>query len=138
MFDWKEEFSVGIKKFDDQHKHLLEIGKELYYLFENVEKGIDQYDQILELLQEMHDYTVYHFDSEEKAMEKYNYPRLEEHRKAHQGFVEKLKEIDLDDVDTEQRQFSMELLDFIANWVENHILGEDQKYSPFLQGKELE
>jgi hemerythrin len=137
MFDWKEEFSVGIDKFDKQHKKLLKIGKELYYSFDNVEANIDQYDKIIELLNEMHDYTVYHFNFEEKVMEKFDYPGLEKQKKSHQQFVEKLEEIDPKEIDLNQKEFSMKLLNFIANWIENHIMGEDQKYTAYLSDKKI-
>ena len=138
MFKWKEEFSVGIDKFDKQHKKLLKLGQELLYSFENVEEGIDQYDKIIKVLNEMHDYTVYHFNSEEEIMEKYNYPEINKHKKAHQQFVDKLEEIEPKKIDLNQKGFSMELINFIANWIENHIMGEDQKYKSFLKNKNIE
>ena len=138
MFEWKEKYSVGVEKFDKQHKELLKIGRELVSAFENLEKGIDQYDHIVKLLNEMQEYTVYHFESEEKAMKKVNFPELKEHKKVHQKFIEKLKEIDIEKIDEDQKQFSMELLDFIANWIERHILGEDQKYESYFEGKNIQ
>ena len=135
MFEWKEEFSVGVQKFDEQHKKMLEIGRELYLTLDNTDQGFDQYDKILELLQEMKDYTSYHFKSEEELMEKHDYPRLEEHREHHQGFVEELNKIDPQEIDLSQKETTLELLDFVANWVENHILGEDQKYVDFFADK---
>ena len=68
MFEWKKKYEMGIKKFDDQHKRLFEIGRNLVTAFEGAEKGLDQYDHIVHLLSELHDYTVYHFNSEEKAL----------------------------------------------------------------------
>ena len=132
LFEWKEKYSVGVEKFDDQHKELLRIGRDLVSAFEGTEEGIDQYDLILDLLNEMQEYTVYHFESEEKAMKEADYPELEKHKKIHQKFVNKLKEIDTDKIDKNQQEFSMELLNFLATWIEEHILGEDQKYTPYM------
>ena len=137
MFQWKDKFSVGIEKFDKQHKKLLEIGRELYYAFDNVEEGIDQYDKIIKILKEMHDYTVYHFDSEEEILKKYDYPHLEEHQEAHEKFIKKIEEIDPKEIDLNQKEFSMELLNFIATWIESHIMGEDQKYMSYLEDKDI-
>ena len=137
MFEWKEKYSVGVEKFDKQHKQLLKIGRDLVSAFENMEKGIDQFDLIVELLQEMQEYTVYHFESEEKAMKKIDYPELDQHKEIHQKFVKKLEEIDVENIDKNQKQFSMELLDFIANWIEEHILGEDQKYKSYFADKKI-
>ena len=138
MFKWKDKFSVGIEKFDNQHQKLLEIGRELYYAFDNVEEGIDQYDKIIEILKKLHDYTIYHFDSEEEILEKYGYPHLDKHQEAHENFVKKIEEIDLKEIDLNQKEFSMELLNFIATWIENHIMGEDQKYIPYLENKDID
>ncbi len=137
MFEWKEKYSVGIEKFDNQHKKLLNIGQELVYAMENTSAGIDQYDKIVSLLQEMQDYTVYHFEFEEEVMEKYDYINLDSHRFQHKMFVKKLNDIDLEEFDLDQKELTMELLDFIANWIQNHILEEDQKYSPFLKEKKI-
>ena len=132
LFEWKEKYSVGVEKFDDQHKELLRIGRDIVSAFEGTEEGIDQYDLIIELLNEMQDYTVYHFESEEKALEEADYPELENHKEIHQKFVNKLKEIDTEKIDQNQQEFSMELLNFVATWIEEHILGEDQKYTSYL------
>ncbi|MFW6238065.1 MAG: bacteriohemerythrin [Bacillota bacterium] len=129
MFTWKEKYSVGHKKLDDQHKKLLDIGRELVYVLENTSKGIDQYDKIAELLQEMTEYTKYHFENEEKIMEEHNFIDLDSHRFQHKIFVKKLEEIDLENVDTNQQGSVMKLLDFIADWIQNHILEMDKKYS---------
>lgn len=137
MFEWKEKYSVGVEKFDKQHKQLLKIGRDLVSAFENMEKGIDQFDLIVELLQEMQEYTVYHFESEEKAMKEIDYPELNQHKEIHQKFVKKLEDIDVENIDKNQKQFSMELLDFIANWIEEHILGEDQKYKSYFADKKI-
>src|SRR5690554_6647367 len=134
MFEWKEEYSVGIKEIDKQHRKLLGIGEELYYVLENTSQGIDQYDNIRALLKELYDYTVYHFGAEEELMEEHDYIGLGSHRFQHKFFIKKLEEIDLEELDLNQEGAVMDLLDFVADWITKHILEVDQEYIPVLKG----
>ena len=138
MFEWQENFSVGIKELDDQHKELLRVGDELVVAMKNIAQGIDEYDHVRQLLQEMSEYTSYHFDSEEELMARHDYPGLDRHRKQHRLFVGRLEDIDLAELDLDQEEFMMDLLNFVADWVENHILHEDSKYGEFFQDQEIE
>ncbi len=69
MFEWDDILSVGIEVVDDQHQELFRIGRELVYVLENTSAGLDQYDDIIKLLKELHTYANYHFSEEEKLME---------------------------------------------------------------------
>ena len=137
MFDWKDEFSVGIKKFDDQHKKLLKVGDDLVMAMKNISKGIDEYDYVKKLLQKMYEYTQYHFKSEEELMEKNSFPGLNKHKKQHKLFIEKLDEIDVEELDLNQEEFIMNLLNFVADWVETHIARHDNKYAEYFADKDI-
>lgn len=132
MFEWKEDYSVSYEKIDDQHKKLLAIGRELINVMENTSEGFDQFDHLKSLLKELYDYTIYHFNAEEKIMEEHNFLDLPTHRFQHKFFVKKLEEIDIDEFDLNQNDSTLKLLDFVANWIGNHILIEDHKYAPLL------
>lgn len=132
MFEWKDSYSVGIEKINEQHKKLLSIGEELVYVIENTSKGLDQYDEVKRLLKELYDYTIYHFSYEEELMEKHDFLELPSHKFQHKLFVKKLEEIDLKEFDNDQIESTNQLLNFIANWITDHILKEDQKYSGIL------
>ncbi len=132
MFEWKEEYSVGIDKIDKQHQKLLEIGREIVYVLDNAQEGIDQYDEIISLLSELQEYTVYHFNSEEEMMYKHDFYELGSHKFQHKMFVKKLEDIDPDKIDEGQKGFTLEILNFVANWIGNHIMKEDQKYAELI------
>ena len=66
MFLWKMEFELGISSIDDQHKRLLEIGNRINELLINHEEDDDNYDEIFTVIEELKDYTVYHFNTEEE------------------------------------------------------------------------
>lgn len=39
MFEWKDKYSVGVEKFDNQHKKLLEIGRNKLSRFGKTQKN---------------------------------------------------------------------------------------------------
>ena len=135
MFLWKEEYSVNINDFDEEHKKLFELGSKLYDLVKL--KDMDIYDEILTVLGELEDYTLGHFDHEEGVMQQHEYPGLSEHRSHHQAFVNKLKELKSKDIDAAQSKITMEMLVFIADWISVHILKIDKKYIDFLNSRNV-
>lgn len=69
MFYWKQEFELGIPSIDEQHKRLLDIGNRINELLTNHDDTDDNYDEIHTVIQELKDYTVYHFKTEEDLFE---------------------------------------------------------------------
>ena len=134
MFKWKEDFSVNIENIDEQHKELFRIGNFLYEIV-SIKDGVDRYDEIIEALHKLGDYAVYHFTFEEKMMEDNGYPKFEQHKRQHDSFISKVKSIDEEEIDERQKKIGMDLIIFIANWIENHILKTDMEYKEFLNGK---
>ncbi|MTI59756.1 MAG: bacteriohemerythrin [Firmicutes bacterium] len=135
MFEWKNSYSVGIEEIDKQHENLLGIGEELVYVMENITKGLDQYDEIKRLLKELYDYTIYHFTAEEELMKKYDFIDLPSHQFQHKLFVKKIEEIDLDEFDNDQIDSTFKIMEFLSNWITNHILKIDPQYSKVLREK---
>ena len=79
-------------------------------------------------------YTVSHFEAEESLMKKYDYPGYEEHKSIHQKITQQVlsfqKKIQEGDVDLTE-----ELMTFLKDWLIDHILGVDKKYSDYLNEK---
>ncbi len=126
-FKWKDEYSVGIETIDNQHKHLFEIGLRIVDLA-NANDKYDHYDEIMQVIQELKDYTVYHFGFEEELMEKFEYGDYEKHKFHHFFAVKKIQKFGKEDFDENQKETIMKLVAFISDWISNHILHEDQKY----------
>lgn len=128
MIIWKEEYQIGVPEIDAQHQKLFEICGRAYDLLKN-EIYLDKYDKIIEILEELRNYTIYHFKSEEEYMKKIGYKRLLSQKVAHDDFVEKINNIDFKDIDEKQDAAILDILEFIIKWIENHILREDKKIS---------
>ena len=131
---WKESYSCNVEEIDNQHKKLFEIGDELYSLI-SLNDGIDRYDEIIAIVEKLKDYTIYHFQYEEKLLKKYGFNQLSDHSKQHEKFVKKIIELEHKDIDDGQKQITVDMVLFIADWIENHILGTDMQYKDFLNEK---
>ena len=79
MILWKDKYQIGLEMVDQQHEKLFEIAGRIFDLVKTSD-NIDKYDQIMEVIQELKDYTVFHFEEEEAYMEKSGYPKLMSHK----------------------------------------------------------
>ncbi len=127
MFEWKEGYTCTIDEIGKQHKKLMEIGARIYQILKT-DKSIDKYDEIMAVVTELKEYTIYHFDYEEKLMETNGYSDLEQHKIKHEQFVDKIIEIEDMDIDENQDKAIMSMLMFVADWIEKHILVTDMGY----------
>lgn len=125
-FEWKDSYSVGIDEIDKQHQRLFEIGRKLSRLASDFDSSSK--DEVLGIIKELKDYTVYHFRYEELLMQKYNYSGFEDHKAEHDSFVEKLYEDDLKSADQLSESMVLDMIDFIFIWITGHILQTDRKY----------
>lgn len=128
-----EEYSVGVDLYDEQHQNLFDMLNELH---DAMKEGRGK-DAASEILAEMAEYTEYHFDSEERYMGEHGYDGLEEHEVRHEKFVGRVAEF-RSDLDDGKLSLFMELLDFLKDWLANHIQKTDEKYRDFFQGLEAE
>jgi hemerythrin-like metal-binding protein len=86
------------------------------------------------ILQELAQYTVEHFQAEEKLMMEAGYSKLNEHKRVHEKLVKEVLDF--------QRQFeggsatvTLDLMTFLSDWLINHIKGVDRQYVPTLKGQ---
>ena len=124
MFEMKEEYKLGVQHIDEQHEKLFEIGERAYQLLKDT-YSLDKYDKIIAILEELKEYTIIHFNDEEEYMESINYRRLFSQKIEHAGFIKKVNEVDLSKIDHDQDAYIMQILEFLAKWLVNHIIEQD-------------
>lgn len=124
MFEMKDEYKSGIVSIDEQHAKLFELGEQAYQLLKD-KYSIDKYDKIVAIVEELREYTKVHFKYEEEYMESIKYKRLFSQKIDHEKFIKKIYDIDLNKIDENQDESIMEILNFIAKWLTNHILEKD-------------
>ncbi|MCT4542929.1 MAG: bacteriohemerythrin [Vallitalea sp.] len=130
MLEWKEEYNLGVQEIDNQHKRLFDIAVNVGELTQEINEGIDCYDDYMDILNELVEYTIYHFDYEEIYMKKNNYNDDEfyVHQIEHKMFVKKLEEFKKTDFDTNQSENMDKMFAFLIDWIVHHIINVDSKY----------
>ena len=130
IMEWSPAFSVKVKKFDDQHKKLVDLVNQLHDAMKsgqgNAALGL--------VLQSLISYTATHFKDEEQVMQANGYPELAKHKSEHEKLVKQVLEL--------QKKFqeggsvlTMTVMSFLKDWLVTHIQGEDKKYGVFLNAK---
>ncbi len=121
-----DEYRTGIELVDEEHARLFEIIRQTKEVI-SAQFLHDKYDEIVNILNELREYTILHFQDEENYMEQIGYEGLELQCAAHTAFVDRLNAIRLDDVDDNQKEYLDELLEFLLKWLTNHILKMDKQ-----------
>lgn len=136
-FAFTQNFHTGIPLVDEEHKQLFTIIARVHEVI-HAQFMHDKYDEIVGILTELREYTEQHFHDEERVMEGLGYPGLPAQKLAHEAFVEKLVQIDLDELeelDDNQEAYLDSLIDFLVGWLVNHILHMDKKIAEYAAQK---
>ena len=120
-----DKFKTGIAMIDEEHKTLFDIIGKIYKAIE-ADLVHDKFDLILDILDELKEYTSVHFTDEENYMKEISYDGLAQQVILHEKFIETLNEVNLDHVDDNQEEYLYEVLNFLQNWLINHILKVDK------------
>ena len=121
-----DEYITGIPLIDKEHKELFRIIGDVHRIIMD-EFIPDKYDEIVRLLEELKEYTKFHFQDEELYMESIHYSGLEAQKRAHDAFVTRLEEMDMEHIDEHQQEALEEIMEFLTEWLVNHILNSDKK-----------
>ena len=127
---WDEKYSVNIEVIDEQHKKIIDV---LGRLFD--EMGKKKTPEVLEkILGQMVRYAEEHFAAEEIFMKQYAFPGYEEHRKEHEAFRAKVAAFQKDFL-AGKESLSVNVIRFLSDWLDHHIMEVDKKYGPYLNEK---
>lgn len=125
---WRESYSVGVTKIDEQHKKLFALLNEL----KDAQEKEKDYDTFYKIINELCDYSVYHFKTEEDLLKEINYPHLSEHVEEHEYFRRQVKE--LQKMSKERKLLlSIKLVIFLKEWILTHVLQSDKDFGRFLE-----
>ena len=85
------------------------------------------YEATKKELQDLIDYTIFHFGEEEKMLEEANYRMLEPHKKVHFNFVSKIKNCQAS-IENGDLEAGKELINLLDGWLFRHIRLNDHGY----------
>ena len=127
LVTWNSKYSVGVKTLDNQHTVLFGILNDLHAA---MLKG--QAQQLTgPLLRKLVEYTRNHFSAEESMMSAAKYPGLPGHRTLHRDLTTEVEDY-VARFDRGEVSVNLHLLNFLRDWLTNHIQKVDQEYGPWL------
>ncbi len=130
MFQWRQEYSVGYPQIDEQHKRLFEIADELHVAMA-AGKGKEVLGKILGNLIA---YTKAHFATEERLMQAHRYPDYAVHKAAHDTLTAQVIKFQKD-FERGRAAMSVDLLQFLKDWLTHHIGETDRKIASYLKSQ---
>lgn len=129
-YAWKESYSVGVALFDGQHKYLIGLIAKLQdAMYEG--RGRDAIGQTLAALSQ---YSKIHFAAEERLLGACDYLEFDQHKAEHDHLTAKVHEFQ-SRFASGQIALTVQMMQFLRDWLVNHILGADRKYALFLSVK---
>jgi hemerythrin len=128
IIKWSSRYETGVDKFDSQHKNLFAMILKLQEAMEKNEGAM----ALRGILENLIGYTMSHFRDEEEAMLKSGYPALASHKLEHMKLQKEVEKYHADVV-SGKMVFSGTILNFLVNWLKDHIAKTDMKYAPYLK-----
>lgn len=132
LMSWSPAMSVGVQVLDDDHKKLIAMINELHA---SMLQGHSN-EVVGGVLRKLANYTVEHFQREEKLFADTNYPGAAGHKREH----EKLKAQVVAEIQKFQagtQGLGMETLNFLRDWLRHHIQESDKSYGPHLNARNI-
>jgi len=130
LIPWTDAYSVGIAAFDCQHKVLVDLINELHHAM-IARRAKESLGGVLASLVK---YTKSHFAAEEGLMQAHQYPDLVNHKAEHQRFTQTIMEFQ-GRFQRNEVSVTIDLMDFLKDWLTKHIMGVDKKYTPYLSAR---
>ncbi|MGB0720765.1 MAG: bacteriohemerythrin [Gammaproteobacteria bacterium] len=125
IFPWDDNFATGIEEIDVQHKRLVELLNELvgHLAYQSPAPTLN------EVFEELKDYTVVHFATEEKIWNKHfkDDSWLEWHENAHGDFIANVLEFKGKVAEQSSERIYEELVSFLTSWLAMHIIESDKR-----------
>lgn len=120
---WTEKMSTSVPDMDKQHERIVALINELHAAMTT---GHGK-EKIASILKDLKKYVLDHFSKEEAYMQKIGYPGLSRQKMLHEQLTQKVLGFE-QRVAAGESLSSSEILEFLRNWLVEHIEHEDKKY----------
>ena len=126
---WNPAWETGNDEIDRQHKELLD---RMEVLLMSLLNGREE-AEAGETLRHLASYIDIHFGTEETLMERTGYDRLDIHRAAHENMRGQVKAL-AEAFEKAPREAPVQILNFLTEWLRQHLSSEDQLMADHLRG----
>jgi hemerythrin len=129
VVQWQNSYSVNIRLIDEQHMELIRLTNKL---FASCMGGQQKSTVVfLDIIHSAVEYTGYHFSTEEKIMERINFPEYAAHRKEHKDFVREVYQ-KVEDFKAGKNLAPLTFVYFLRDWILQHVAVRDRKLGDYL------
>jgi hemerythrin len=129
LISWSDDYSIGYKIIDDQHKELIRLTNEFY---EGCQMGgVVAKIHFFKTVQGAIQYIKTHFATEEEIMKKVGYPAFDTHKKMHEDFILKVVQ-QVRAFESEDMPDPIGFIKFLMEWILKHVANADKLYIPYL------
>ena len=129
LFNWSDQYSVGVSRMDDHHRQIFDIVNRLHA---TMKEGKAK-EAIGPLMDELIEFTEFHFREEEVLMDKIKYPALLAQKQAHQQFVSQLQAFKQEMNEGQNTLVAIKVSKMATDWLKDHILKMDKKYEEHMK-----
>ncbi len=124
--EWSSKFEVGHERIDFEHEIFLNLIREASRL---PERGVG-HERVLLHLNEVKQYAVFHFTSEENIMVDVHYPDIGPHKKEHERllalFDDRVHQYRREEIDLEM------VVEFLFEWFAMHTTQVDTRLAKYI------
>jgi len=131
LISWNDKMNIGIASIDSEHRRLVEM---LNTLYDAVQSGKGR-EALGPVLDGLISYTAGHFKNEERLFAETGYPDAAPHKQEHDDLTRQVLDVQAKYKSGASGTLSLEVMNFLKNWLIKHIQGSDKKYGPHLTAK---
>ncbi len=131
LVEWNDELILGVSMMDEHHEKLIGILNECYRAL----MLHDHHQELEVVMNELRDYTHYHFETEKKLMADLGYQESAGHLSAHDKFTDMIAEFHARFAEGESL-VAMDVLQFLQKWLVGHIKNTDRAFATFVKERE--
>ena len=125
MFEWHDEYALGVEQLDQQHQEIFRLARNLY----QAAREKRSQEVVAPTLDGLIRYTASHFAAEEKLMRLWGYPGLADHIAEHRHLTQQVLELQRDFMNG-RKALTLKMLTLLADWLTDHIRVNDRRYLP--------
>jgi hemerythrin-like metal-binding protein len=132
VFRWLPEYAVGVAEIDLEHQSLFLLAERL-----NAATRSGTNEEVLEgILNELVEYTWYHFAHEEELMDRISYPYRLDHRRQHEELRRTLLAMKERRARGEPK-IPTELAQLLVDWLKLHTTTSDRRIGSYMRKQGL-
>jgi hemerythrin len=129
FIDWNDGYSVHVREIDAQHRLLFDLINRLH----DAMKVGKSREVLGGIFSELLRYTVDHFRTEETLLRLHGYPESTAHLREHHELTKQAAA--LKERFAKGEMITLQVMDFLRDWLTNHILKSDKQYVAHLAAR---